>query len=321
MAFYYTELSRDGPGLLYRDITRRDDPQVAAVVEVIRGAAPDVLVLRGIDWDHDGLAIGALADALSAAGLDLPHVFARQPNRGIPTGLDLDGDGRLGEAEDAQAHGGFTGQNGLAVLSRWPIAVSEMHDFTPMLWRDLPGALLPWPDQPEGVEEILRLASTAHWLLPIDTGAQGRMWLGAYAATSPVFDGPGDRNGRRNHDENAFWLRLLAGALTVPAPNGLIIAGHTNLDPQRGEGRRSAIRQLLRHPDLQDPRPEGAAGTLTVDWQREDLERMRVTYILPSHDWRVLDAGVVWPEPGTDRAEIVDTASRHKLVWVDVVRD
>ncbi len=320
IAFWHTELSRDGPGLLYRDIRRGEDPQVAAVVEILASVAPDVVVLRGIDWDRDGLAISALAAELAEAGHDLPHSFAGKPNRGVPTGLDIDGDGWLGDPVDTQSYGLFTGQDGLAVLSRWPIAREDAHDFTPMLWRDLPGALFPWPGQPEGVEDILRLASTAHWLLPIDTRAQGRLWLGAFAATSPVFDGPEDRNGRRNHDELQFWELLLDGALPVPPPDGLIIAGHANLDPDRGEGRREAIRSLLTHPDLQDPRPKGAAGTLTVDWQRDDLERMRVSYVLPSQDWEVLDSGVVWPEPDTPEAETVDTASRHKLVWVDVVR-
>ncbi len=254
------------------------------------------------------------------AGLDLPHRFAGKPNRGVPTGLDIDGNGRLGDPEDSQSYGPFTGPDSLAVLSRWPLSRDEVVDFTPMLWRDLPGALLPWPGQPEGLGDVLRLSSTAHWLLPIDTGTNGRLWLGTFAATSPVFDGPEDRNGRRNHDEIRFWTLLLDGKLSVPPPDGLIIAGHANLDPDRGEGRREAIRELLSHPDLQDPRPEGAAGPLTVDWRREDLERMRVSYVLPSQDWHVVDAGVVWPEPGTPEAETVDAASRHHLVWVDVAR-
>lgn len=320
VAVYHTELSRDGPGLLYRDIMRGEDAQVAAVVDVIAGATPDVIVLRGIDWDLDGLALSALAEDLAEAGLDLPHRFATRPNQGIPTGLDIDGNGRTGDPEDAQSYGRFSGQDGLAVLSRWPIAMDEVMDFSQMLWSDLPGALLPWPGQPDGIGEVLRLSSTAHWLLPIDTAGHGRLWLGVFAATSPVFDGPEDRNGRRNHDEVRFWTLLLDGALPVPAPDGLIIAGHANLDPDRGEGRREAIAALLTHPDLHDPRPEGAAGTLTVDWRRDDLDRMRISYVLPSQDWRVLDAGVIWPEPDTAEAVTVDTASRHRLVWVDVTR-
>ena len=320
IAYFHAELSRDGPGLLYRDLIRGEDPQIAAVVEVIRTVAPDILVLRSIDWDLEGLALSALAGQLTEAGLDLPHRFARQPNRGIPTGFDIDGNGRTGDPEDAQSYGLFTGQDGLAVLSRWPIAAEEVLDFTPMLWRDLPGALLPWPGQPDGLADVLRLSATAHWLLPIDTAENGRLWLGTFAATSPVFDGPEDRNGRRNHDELRFWDLLLDGALELPPPAGLVIAGHANLDPDRGEGRREAIRALLTHPKLQDPSPQGAAGTLTVDWRRDDLENMRVSYVLPSRDWEVLDAGVVWPEPGTPEAETADTASRHRLVWIDVVR-
>ena len=51
-------------------------------------------------------------------------------------------------------------------------------------------------------------------------------------------------------------------------------------------------------------------GTRIVDWSQTGP--MRVDYILPSRDWQVLDAGLIWPE-GED-------ASRHALVWVDLTR-
>ena len=315
VAVYHTELSRDGPGLLLRDIDRGQDAQVRAVIDVIAGAAPDILVLWSIDWDHDRRALTALADALAEAGLDLPYRHAAQPNRGLPTGLDLDGNGRSGDPEDAQGYALFTGQSGLAVLSRWPIG--DGHDFSDMLWRDLPGALLPWPGAPEGVRDVLRLSSTAHWLLPIEAADERPLWLGAFAATTPVFDGPADRNGRRNHDEIAFWSHLLDGNLPVPAPPGLIIAGHANLDPDRGEGRREAIRSLIDDPRLQDPFPP---GTLTVDWKRDDLPPMRLSYVLPTQAWNVVASGVIWPDPGDPALQTVETASRHRLVWVDVER-
>ncbi len=305
---------------MLRDIVRGKDKQVQAALEVITSQSPDILVVWGIDWDLDGLGIGALTDALRDRGLDYPHVFAAKPNRGTPTGFDLDGNGTVGDAEDAQSYGEFTGQNSLAVLSRWPIETTSIRDYTAMLWRDLPGALLPWPGQPEGVEDILRLSSTAHWLVPIDIPDHGRAWIGTFSANTPVFDGDEDRNGRRNHDELMFWTHLLNGALDAPAPSGLVLAGHANLDPERGDGRREAIRTLLSHPTLQDPKPTGSAGKLTVDWKREDLENMRLSYVLPSTEWRVSGSGVFWPDPEHETFEIVETASRHRLVWVDLQR-
>ena len=87
------------------------------------------------------------------------------------------------------------------------------------------------------------------------------MRLLCWYATPPVFDGPEDRNGRRNHDEAAFWLRLLAGELTWPPPEGpFVLLGQSNLDPVDGEGLRGAMDALLDHPALQDPAPRGSAN-------------------------------------------------------------
>ena len=47
---------------------------------------------------------------------------------------------------------------------------------------------------------------------------------------------------------------------------------------------------------------------------------MRVSYVLPDRNWRVAGSGVVWPEAGSAEAETADAASRHRLVWVDLVR-
>lgn len=305
---------------MLRDIVRGKDKQVAAVVEVITTAEPDVLVLWGIDWDAEHRGLKALVNELEDANSPLTHFFTAQPNRGQPTGFDINGNGHKHDPEDAQSFGEFTGQNGMAILSRWPIQDSEVMDFSAVLWRDLPNALLPWPGQPEHLEDVYRLASTSHWLVPIDTSDHGRVWLGSFAASTPVFDGPEDRNGRRNHDELIFWRHLLDGTLHTPAPDRLILAGHANLDPQRGDGRREAIRALLAHSALQDAKPTGASQHLTVDWKRYDLENMRLSYVLPTKGWQIIDAGVHWPAPDSTEIAVVETASRHRLVWVDVQR-
>ncbi len=120
VATYNTELSRDGPGLLLRDI-QRDNPQVTAVVEVLSQTRPDIIALQGIDWDLDELALSNLAGALAKVGMDYPYQFSEQPNSGLETAFDLDGDGLTHGPRDAQGWGRFTGQGGLAVLSRYPI--------------------------------------------------------------------------------------------------------------------------------------------------------------------------------------------------------
>ncbi|KIC40326.1 endonuclease [Ruegeria sp. ANG-R] len=317
IATFNTELSRDGPGLLLRDI-RRGDPQVNAVIDVLVTNRPDIVALQGIDWDLDGLALEALAEALNDSGLDYPYSFAAQPNSGIETTLDLDGDGETGGPGDAQGWGRFTGQNGLAVLSRYPIETDGVRSFSEMLWRDLPGAILPTeqaePFPSAQAQTIQRLSSTSHWIIPIDTPG-GRINLMTFHASPPVFDGSEDRNGLRNRDEIRLWSLLLNGDLGPAYSDRFVIAGDANLDPYQGEGHKSTIRGLLADPLIQDPVPVDPAGSAsTVRWK--GVGEMRVDYILPSADWRVRDAGIYWPDP-PDR-ERAATASRHRLVWVEL---
>lgn len=310
VAVYDAELRRDGPGILLRDI-ERDEDQVAAVVEVIAAAQPDVLALVSFDWDYENRALAAFADALATAGAPYPYRFSARPNSGLATGLDLDGDGRRGDPGDAQGYGDFTGQSGLAILSRYPIRVDGVADFTDFLWQDLPGALLPVdaegaPFPSAEAWAAQRLSSTSHWAVPVVLPDGREMIVLTFHASPPVFDGPEDRNGRRNHDEVIFWRHYLDGGFG-PAPEGLfVLAGGANLDPVDSDGRREAIQTLLDDPQLQDP----LSGRDTVDWSDVGAGKLRVDYVLPSADWRVLDAGIVDDAP--------PEASRHWLVWVDL---
>lgn len=321
VATYDPGLTRKGPGLLLRDI-RRSDPQVLAAARVIVANAPDVIVLTGIDWDHDGQALGAFEAVLEKLGHPMPHRFAARPNSGMPTRLDLDRDGRLGEADDAQGFGQFSGQNGMAVLSRLPLG--PVTDYSALLWQSLPGHLMP-PVLPE-VAERWRLSSTAHWDVPVLT-ARGPLHLLAWSAAPPVFDGPEDRNGRRNHDEAAFWLHHL------PA-EPFVLAGHPNLDLVDGEGRPQAMAALRGR--AQDPQPKGAfqpeqvaanashRGDPALDTAVFDPAgpgNLRVDYLWPGKGLRVLGSGVLWPAPEDPLAAAVEAASNHRLVWVDLDLD
>ena len=326
IATFHTELSRKGPGLLLRDILD-GDPQAEAVAEVVAHAAPDVLILQGIDYDHGQAALSALRDLIEAEGMAYPHIFSLRPNSGMASGHDLDGDGRLGEPEDAQGYGWFAGEGGMAILSRHPVDLAGVQDFSDLLWKDLPGAI---PD--EGMNaEVQRLSSVGHWAVPITIGDR-RLTLLTFHATPPVFDGPEDRNGRRNHDEIRFWQLYLDGAFGAAPTQRFVIAGDANLDPFDSDGRQEAIRALLADPRLQDPMPRSAGAAMaadqghagpdaadTVDW--DGPGRLRVDYVLPSADWTVAASGVVWPAPGAEGHEAALTASRHRLVWVDLRLD
>jgi hypothetical protein len=309
VATFNTELQRKGPGLLLHDILKGDDPQITAVIDTIATASPDVITLQGFDYDLEGRALAAFAEALAAQTTPYPYRYATPPNAGLMTDLDLDSDGKVTTARDAQGYGRFYGQGAMALLSRFPIDTEAAQDFSQMLWRDLPDNLYPvtktGPFAGDEVHAIQRLSSHGHWVVPITHPTLGRIHILTFHATPPVFDGDEDRNGRRNHDEVMFWTHYLADTFDTPPDVAFILMGDANLDPTRGDGRSKAIRELLTHPKLQDPLP----NTDTVLWQQTGP--MRVDYILPSTDWQVTGAKIMPQNPD---------ASRHRLVWVDVQR-
>ncbi len=319
MATYDVELTRKGPGIMLRDITR-DDPQVVAITQVVTHLSPDVLFLQGVDYDAELLGAKALRDHFASKGQNYPHLFALPPNTGIPTGLDMNGDGRMHTSADGQSYGKFRGASGMMVLSRWPF--EEATDFSALLWRDLPEATLPevngLPFPSKEAQAIQRLSSTGHWVLPI-LHPDGPLTLLLFAAGPPVFDGSEDQNGLRNADEIRLWSHVLDGKLGAPPAPPLVLMGGANLDPQKGEGRREAILGLLTDPRLQDPL---AAAGPTVDWREPTPGDLRVDYVLPSADLKVSDAGVFWPKPGETGHEQLSVkdikASRHHMVWVDI---
>jgi hypothetical protein len=326
IATYNPDLARKGPGLLLRDILSGTDAQVEAVIETLAALNADTIALTDFDFDYDLVALSALAERLAAAGPPYPFRFAKRPNSGLPTGLDMDGDGRLGGPRDAQGFGYFSGQGGLAVLSRLPLDEAAFRDFSAFLWQDLPGNLI-GDSLSAAALSIQRLSYTAHWDLPIVLPNGGRLHLLIWHATPPVFDGPEDRNGRRNHDEAAFWLAMLDSRLPLPAPDApFILLGDANLDPEDGDGRNAAMNALLAHPRIQDIAPKGShnrndptqSGDPLLDTALYDFGGLRVDFVLPSSDLRVTASGVVWPDVSAPNAATLATASRHRPVWVDI---
>lgn len=316
VATYNTELQRDGPGLFLRDLARGGDDQIDAVLEILKAANADVLALQGIDYDLTNEALARFADA---AGY--PYFFTLRPNTGLATNFDMDGDGRLGGPRDAQGYGRFTGQGGMAILSRFPVLADQVQDLSALLWTEIPDPLLPVTDagpfpSPEA-QAVQRLSTTGHWIVPIDL-PDGPFDLMTFHASPPVFDGPEDRNGRRNHDEIRLWQQVLDGDVGTAPMGRFVVAGDANLDPVDGDGIKPAIHALLADPRLQDVAPIGAEGTDTVDWPDPGPGTLRVDYVLPSTHWKVLDAGVLWPDATDPMAETVSIASRHRLVWVDL---
>jgi endonuclease/exonuclease/phosphatase family metal-dependent hydrolase len=319
------------------------DPQAVAATLVIREARPDVLVLNEIDfdWERPGdPAVNArrFVDAYLAVGpdpLDYPYVYSAPVNTGILSGLDLNGDGMVAteadrgtreHGDDSFGYGTYPGQYGMAVLSRYPLAAEAARTFQRFRWVDFPGHHMPPGHLTAEAEESFRLSSKSHWDLPVLIGMDTlHVWVSH--PTPPVFDGPEDRNGRRNFDEIRFWVLYLEGSEELVDDAGarggygsrspFVIAGDLNARPADEtvvyDGV-SAIDQLLEHPRIQDPDPTNRA---TASW----LEGVRVDYVLPSSDLSVRAAGVVDPVPDANPtvARAAQAASDHRLVWVDIV--
>jgi len=144
--------------------------------------------------------------------------------------------------------------------------------------------------------------------------------------TPPGFDGAEDRNGRRNFDEIRFWRLYLEGEARLVddagRPGGytsarpFVIAGDLNARPGDttvAYGGVAAADQLLQSPGIQDPL--AAAGPTAIFFGG-----IRIDYVLPSRGLEVLEGGVFWPAPDADPegAALADSASDHRLVWLDL---
>jgi hypothetical protein len=350
VATYDVGLARDGAGVLLAELAEPPEPALAGVLAVVRVVRPDVLLLNGFDHDLRGRALAAFVARLGEGpdGIDYPHVFHAPVNAGEPSGLDLDGDGRLMGWDDAFGWGKFPGHGGMALLSRLAVDGVAARTFRLLPWAALPGADL--PARPDGSPfpdaaawSALRLSSRSHWDVPVVLPGGGRLHLLASHPTPPLFDGEEGFNRRRNRDEIRFWTAYLdgtafpddAGNAAGPPPGSFVVLGDLNLDPLDGAGHREAIAGLLAHPRLQDPRPSSAGGAEagqggangshdgdpaldTADWGDDGPGNLRVDYVLPSADLAVTAAGVFWPAPGEPLADAAAAASDHRLVWVDI---
>lgn len=347
--------------------------QIKNVAEVIQRVRPDVLVINEFDFDPvaaDLFRKNFLRSSQNGArGINYRYVFIAPSNTGIPSGMDLDNNGTVGGPNDAFGFGFFPGQFGMVVYSRYPIDLKRIRTFQKFLWKDMPGALLPvfpatgesWysPDE----LAIFRLSSKSHWDVPIRIRNRTVHFLVAHP-TPPVFDGPEDRNGRRNHDEIRFWADYITpGAAAyiyddAGRRGGLkrgelfVIAGDYNSDPVDGDSIPGSAQLLLEHPlvnTMLEPTSAGAVEAAqlqgganlthkadpafdTADFADGAPGNLRVDYVLPRKNLRLVGARVFWPlqvDPLFRLTGVFNNAvwgpvggfptSDHRLVWIDVI--
>jgi len=254
--------------------------KVAAIVQTVR---PDILLINEIDYDGDNETAKLLADNFFSKpqgdrkAINFPYLYVAPSNTGLDSGLDLNNNGKKGEPSDAWGFGRYPGQYSMAIFSRFPIDINAIRTFQKYRWSELPDALRPvdpqsgefyYDDQTWG---SMRLSSKNHIDVPIVVN-QRTIHLLASHPTPPVFDGPEDRNGCRNHDEIRFWIDYMAGKMSkhliddnqkrggIAQDASIVIIGDLNADPADGDGRHQAIKSLLNHQRLQDPQPKNEGG-------------------------------------------------------------
>ena len=314
------------------------------IAEIIQRVAPDVLFINELNYDGTSANLDALHDNFIARSQNgqspqnYPHRFLAASNTGIHSGFDLNNSGSINRTpgsitygDDCFGFGRFPGQYAMAVFSKFPIRRDAVRTFQNFLWKDMPDALLPdiagspAPNDWYRPEElaVFRLSSKSHWDVPIDVDGHVVHLLGSHP-TPPTFDGPEDRNGRRNHDEIRLWADYIdpvrddyiyddggdAGGLG--GNRRFVIVGDQNADPGAGESVAGAAGQLTLHPLIDNSFVplSGRGGSDTASF----AGGLRVDYVLPSRSGlAVLGGGVFWPAPGDPSSSLVN-ASDHRMV-------
>jgi hypothetical protein len=366
-ATFNASLNRNATGQLITELSRPGSAQPATIAEIIQGNRPEVLLINEFDFDEGGVAARLFQQnylSVSQHGaepIDYPYRFVAPSNTGIPSGFDFNNNGSIGGGDDALGFGAFPGQFGMTVYSMYPIHFEDIRTFQHFLWKDMPGALL--PDDPitaapadwysEAELAVFRLSSKSHWDLPIQIGNKVVHFLVSHP-TPPVFDGPEDRNGTRNHDEIRLWADYVSpntsdyiyddqGTRGGLKPGALfVIAGDQNSDPLDGDSIPGSIQQLLDHPRVNDkttPPSQGAVEQSSLQGGANLLHRndpkfdtadfadtapgnLRADYVLPSNQLQIEASGVFWPLSSDPLFPLAGTfpfpSSDHRLVWVDV---
>ena len=363
VATFNCSLNRDKAGELLKDLSGGSNKQAQKVARVLRTVRPDIVLLNEFDFSDDNKAVNcfleeyvnATADWAAEEPISYPYFFTAPVNTGVPSGRDLDHDGKTNGPGDAIGFGKFPGQYGMVLLSQFPIETNDVRTFQKLLWKSMPEALLPASGKDDNTNwyseedlNLLRLSSKSHWDVPVNIDGQILHLLTSHP-TPPAFDGPEDRNGRRNHDEIRLWAEYLSDGEkswliddqersgTLPNDASFIILGDQNADPNDGASYQVAINQLLKHPRINaELTPSSAGGSEaakaqggknsehkgdhshdTADFNDRGVGNLRADYVLPSKNLNATAAGIFWPLSTDPGAKVAD-CSDHRLVWIDL---
>ena len=338
---------------LSRHLRTGKHPQIKNIAEIIQRVRPDIILLNEFDYldssnsDIQAFLKNYLSSSQNKAGsIEYPYFYAAPVNTGVDSGLDLDKNGMTsGTKDDAFGFGFSPGHYGMLILSKYPIQKHQVRTFQTFLWKDMPDNLLETIKDENGqayyneeAQKVLRLSSKSHWDIPIEINGHTLHVLASHP-TPPVFDGPENRNGKRNHDEIRFWTDYLSspeqssyiyddndkyGGLSA---KHFVIMGDLNASVDNGDADKAGIAGLLNHKRVNNrikPISLGAiahapnnqhSASHTAAWG------MRADYVLPSTTLNVTNSGVFWPKVDDPLQRLIKdrkSSSDHRLVWVDI---
>jgi endonuclease/exonuclease/phosphatase family metal-dependent hydrolase len=369
-ALNYVDTKRDEPfivsGETLSNALANDHQQIKNIAEIIQIANPDIILLNEFDYQENDSASNDNPDNNQGKGnqalkrfithylnksqngqtaIDFPYYYQGSVNTGVNSDLDIDGNGEKGKLPgDGYGFGYFPGHFGMALLSKYPIDFAKIRSFQFFKWHDMPNALFPIdpetnkPWYSQEVWRAVRLSSKSHWDIPVTVNGKTIHILASHP-TPPVFDGPEDRNGKRNHDEIRFWRDYISPEKAsyiyddkgnkggIKAKQAFVILGDLNAATVDGNAIKSGISSLLSDDKVQDAMPQSQAGKMhspenvhgkhhTAFW------RMRVDYVLPSvTGLTIKDSGIFWPLATDDNYRLIkdrQTSSDHRLVWLEL---
>ncbi len=340
------------PNALKEQLVTGKNLQIKNIAEIIQRTRPDIVLLNEFDYieDHRFGVTAFVKNYLNqpqkpdTKPIDYPYFFVAPVNTGVPSPFDFNRDGVAnGKGGDAWGYGNYPGQYAMVVLSQFPIDRKNIKTFQYFRWKDMPGALRPkipasdeyWYSDEQWHE--FRLLSKSMWDIPILWNNQS-MHVLALHPTPPVFDGPENRNGLRNHDEIRLLADYLSGASYIyddtktPAVfsgERFVVMGDLNASIHSKETYAGTMEMLLEHPLINaevTPMSTGGKRNSPKDKfasEHTAIWKSRADYVLPSKKgFKVLSGGVFWPEPKQRLFRLVkdrSASSDHRLVYLDLL--
>jgi alkaline phosphatase D len=332
-----------------RKLDTPGEPQVAAALEVIARASPDILAIQELQYDlQAGETPGAIDEANNARrfadlidGVDETGGYDHTLIVLGHSGFDWSG-------YDPGVHDPYFGPGAtppglfnVAVISRHPILVDQVELIIDLAWTDLPESSVSVLEATTGV--VVPAGFPLFWtgllVAPMDLGDE-ILYLVVLHTTPPH---RGDIHKHRNLDQLTGLRLLVDGALpgyedALPSDARFVLVGDWNADGDHGDGFPEAIQQLLEHPRITPFQPTGAGTvglspekntTASVCGEGDGLDaadpatgmQFQLDYVLPSANLGAsITGGMFYPDFETEPDDwaLACAASNHMLLWADL---